>query len=104
MIDLVIPRGGKELIRAVVEGSTIPVIMHYEGVCHTYVDEAADIPMAVQICFNAKVQRPGVCNAMETLLVHEKIAPAFFKKCSLRTARPASRSAAARGRRSSRRG
>ena len=80
VIDLVIPRGGKELIRAVVEGSTIPVIFHYEGVCHTYVDEAADVAMAVKVCFNAKVQRPGVCNAMETLLVHEKIAPAFFRK------------------------
>jgi len=80
VIDLVIPRGGKELIRAVVEGSTIPVIFHYEGVCHTYVDESADVPMAVRVCFNAKVQRPGVCNAMETLLVHERIAPAFFKK------------------------
>jgi glutamate-5-semialdehyde dehydrogenase len=80
VIDLVIPRGGKELIRAVVEGSTIPVIFHYEGVCHTYVDESADIPMAVKVCFNAKVQRPGVCNAMETLLVHERIARAFFTK------------------------
>ncbi|HWR97738.1 MAG TPA: glutamate-5-semialdehyde dehydrogenase [Candidatus Methanoperedens sp.] len=80
VIDLVIPRGGKELIRAVVEGSTIPVIFHYEGVCHTYVDEGADVPMAVKVCFNAKVQRPGVCNAMETLLVHEGVAPAFFRK------------------------
>jgi glutamate-5-semialdehyde dehydrogenase len=80
VIDLVIPRGGKELIRAVVEGSTIPVIFHYEGVCHTYVDEGADIPMAAKVCFNAKVQRPGVCNAMETLLVHERIAPAFFRR------------------------
>jgi glutamate-5-semialdehyde dehydrogenase len=73
-IDLVIPRGGKGLIRAVVEQSTIPVIMHYEGICHTYVDEDADLAMARRICFNAKVQRPGVCNAMETLLVHREIA------------------------------
>jgi glutamate-5-semialdehyde dehydrogenase len=73
-IDLVIPRGGKGLIRTVVEQSTIPVIMHYEGICHTYVDEDADLAMARRICFNAKVQRPGVCNAMETLLVHREIA------------------------------
>ncbi len=77
-IDLVIPRGGKGLIRAVVEASTIPVIMHYEGVCHTYVDEDADLEMALRVCFNAKVQRPGVCNAMETLLVHENIADEFL--------------------------
>ncbi len=79
VVDLVIPRGGKELIRAVVEGSTIPVIFHYEGICHTYVDDGADLAMAVKVCFNAKVQRPGVCNAMETLLVHERVAPAFFR-------------------------
>jgi glutamate-5-semialdehyde dehydrogenase len=79
-IDLVIPRGGKGLIRTVVENSTIPVIMHYEGVCHTFVDENADIDMAVKVCFNAKVQRPGVCNAMETLLVHQGIAPAFLER------------------------
>jgi glutamate-5-semialdehyde dehydrogenase len=77
-IDLVIPRGGEELIRSVVENSTIPVIMHYKGVCHTFVDEDADLEMAVRVCFNAKVQRPGVCNAMETLLVHRRIAAEFL--------------------------
>jgi glutamate-5-semialdehyde dehydrogenase len=79
-IDLVIPRGGKGLIRTVVENSTIPVIMHYEGICHTYVDEDADLESAVRICFNAKVQRPGVCNAMEALLVHQLVAPAFLER------------------------
>ncbi len=79
-VDLVIPRGGKELIRAVVEQSRIPVVFHYEGVCHTYVDEGADLAMAERVCFNAKVQRPGVCNAMETLLVHAKAAPAFLRR------------------------
>ncbi len=70
-IDLIIPRGGEGLIRFVVEHSRIPVIKHYKGVCHVYVDEGADPEMAKRICVNAKVQRPGVCNAMETLLVHE---------------------------------
>lgn len=73
-IDLVIPRGGEELIRFVTAHSKIPVIKHYKGVCHVFVDESADPEMAVQVCLNAKVQRPGVCNAMETLLVHEKVA------------------------------
>lgn len=79
-IDLIIPRGGEELIRFVTEHSRIPVIKHYKGVCHIFVDESADIEMAFRICLNAKVQRPGVCNAMETLLVHEKIAPRFLPK------------------------
>ena len=79
-IDLVIPRGGKSLIRAVVEGSTIPVIKHYEGICHTYVDESADLDMAVAICRHAKCQRPATCNAMETLLVHEGIAREFLAR------------------------
>jgi glutamate-5-semialdehyde dehydrogenase len=79
-IDLVIPRGGKGLIRSVVENSTIPVIMHYEGICHIYVDEDADLEKAARICLNAKVQRPGVCNAMETMLVHEGAAPAFLER------------------------
>ena len=70
-IDLVIPRGGERLIRAVVEQSTIPVIKHYKGVCHVYIDEFADPAMAAEIALNAKCQRPGVCNAMETLLVHQ---------------------------------
>ena len=77
-IDVIIPRGGEELIRAVVSQSKIPVIKHYKGVCHVYVDAAADCGMAERICLNAKTQRPGVCNAMETLLIHEQIAPAFL--------------------------
>jgi glutamate-5-semialdehyde dehydrogenase len=79
-IDLIIPRGGEELIRTVVAQSKIPVIKHYKGVCHIFVDATADINMAVNICTNAKVQRPAVCNAMETLLVHADIAPAFLPK------------------------
>ena len=77
-IDLIIPRGGEELIRAVVANSKVPVIEHYKGVCHVYVDNEASLEMAERICFNAKVQRPSVCNAMETLLVHEGIAPRFL--------------------------
>ncbi len=79
-IDLIIPRGGEGLIRFVVENSKIPVIKHYKGVCHVFVDEFADLDMAESIAFNAKVQRPGVCNAMETLLVHKDIAPAFLPR------------------------
>ncbi len=77
-VDVVIPRGGEGLIRAVAEGSTIPVIKHYKGVCITYVDEFANLKMAEDVCFNAKVQRPGTCNAMETMLVHEKVATTFL--------------------------
>ncbi len=77
-IDVIIPRGGEELIRFVVAHSKIPVIKHYKGVCHVFVDASADLAMAQTICFNAKVQRPGVCNAMETLLVHRTIAPQFL--------------------------
>jgi glutamate-5-semialdehyde dehydrogenase len=77
-IDLVIPRGGEELIRAVATNSRVPVIKHYKGVCHVYVDSDASWDMAERICMNAKVQRPSVCNAMETLLVHEAIAAAFL--------------------------
>ncbi len=77
-IDLVMPRGGEELINFVSEKSRIPVIKHYKGVCHTYVDEEADLNMAERICLNAKVQRPGVCNAMETLLVHKDVAVRFL--------------------------
>lgn len=77
-VDLVIPRGGEALIRAVTEQAHVPVIKHYKGVCHTYVDESADLDMALQIAENAKCQRPGVCNAMETLLVHEKVAKPFL--------------------------
>jgi glutamate-5-semialdehyde dehydrogenase len=77
-VDLIIPRGGEELIRAVVNQSRIPVIKHYKGVCHIFVDADADLDMAVSICMNAKVQRPGVCNAMETLLVHAQAATRFL--------------------------
>lgn len=77
-IDLIIPRGGEGLIRFVVENSKIPVLKHYKGVCHVYVDEGADLKMAEDICFNAKVQRPGVCNAMETMLVHKSAAQNFL--------------------------
>ncbi len=79
-IDLIIPRGGEGLIRYVSENSRIPVIKHYKGVCHTYVDASADETMAEEICMNAKVQRPGVCNAMETLLIHRDIAPTFLPR------------------------
>ena len=79
-IDLIIPRGGEALIRFVTTHSKIPVIKHYKGVCHIFVDETADPEMALRICLNAKVQRPGVCNAMETLLVHERIAGGFLPK------------------------
>ncbi len=79
-IDLIIPRGGKELIRFVKNHSKIPVIKHYKGVCHIFVDETADLEMASLVCLNAKVQRPGVCNALETLLVHEKVASRFLPK------------------------
>jgi glutamate-5-semialdehyde dehydrogenase len=83
-IDLVIPRGGENLINMIMENARVPVIKHYKGVCHTYVDASADLEMALAICENAKCQRPGVCNAMESLLLHEKIAakflPAFAKR------------------------
>lgn len=78
LVDVVIPRGGAGLIKMVVMNATVPVIETGAGVCHTYVDAKADIPMAVKICLNAKVQRPSVCNAMETLLVHKNIAPKFL--------------------------
>ncbi|OGW56738.1 MAG: glutamate-5-semialdehyde dehydrogenase [Nitrospirae bacterium RBG_16_43_8] len=78
IIDLIIPRGGEGLIRTVTANSRIPVLKHYKGVCHVFVDRAADLKMAEDICFNAKVQRPGTCNAMETMLVDKKIAKAFL--------------------------
>ena len=78
MIDVVIPRGGKRLIKAVVDNSRIPVIKHYEGICHVYIDAGADLEMAHKITTNAKVQRPGVCNAAETLLVHAEVAEEFL--------------------------
>ena len=77
-IDLVIPRGGHSLIRTVVENSTIPVIKHDKGLCHVYIDSEADLEMGKKIAFNAKVQRPSVCNAMETLLVHKDVAGSFL--------------------------
>ena len=79
-LDLIIPRGGEGLIRAVTEMAYVPVIKHYKGICHTYVDASADLEMAWRIAENAKCQRPGVCNAMETLLVHKDIADAFLPK------------------------
>ncbi|HUL21622.1 MAG TPA: glutamate-5-semialdehyde dehydrogenase [Thermodesulfobacteriota bacterium] len=79
-IDLIIPRGGEELIRFVAHHSKIPVIKHYKGVCHIFVDETVDLKMATRVCVNAKVQRPGVCNAVETLLVHEKVARRFLPR------------------------
>ena len=78
LIDLVIPRGGESLIKKVVEEATIPVIKHYKGVCHLFVDKSADFAMALDIVENAKVQRPAVCNAIETLLVHKDIAEKFL--------------------------
>jgi len=84
LVDLIIPRGGEGLIRFVAENSRIPVLKHYKGVCHIFVDEGADPDLAEAVCFNAKVQRPGVCNAMETLLVHEKIAPEFLPRMNQR--------------------
>ena len=80
LIDLIIPRGGESLIRFVVENSRIPVIKHYKGVCHIFVDAAADHSMAENIIANAKAQRPGVCNSLETLLVHRDIAPGFIPR------------------------
>ncbi|MEI8012208.1 MAG: glutamate-5-semialdehyde dehydrogenase [Candidatus Omnitrophota bacterium] len=77
-VDLVVPRGGEGLIRFVAEHSRIPVVKHYKGVCHTYVSDKADLTKAAAICFNAKVQRPGVCNAMEKMLVHEAVAKVFL--------------------------
>ena len=77
-VDLCMPRGGEGLIRAVAECSKVPVIKHYKGVCHVYVDGEADLKMAEEITYNAKVQRPAVCNAMETLLVDKAVADKFL--------------------------
>jgi glutamate-5-semialdehyde dehydrogenase len=83
-VDLVIPRGGEGLVRYVTQNATVPVIQHYKGVCHVYVDSQADLKMAEEIAFNAKVGRPGVCNAMETLLLHRDVArdlvPILFER------------------------
>lgn len=77
-IDVIIPRGGEQLIELVANKSRIPVIKHYKGICHVYVSDKADLNMAEKICYNAKVQKPGVCNAMETMLVHKSIAQKFL--------------------------
>jgi glutamate-5-semialdehyde dehydrogenase len=78
IVDLIIPRGGEGLIRTVTENSRIPVLKHYKGVCHVFVDRDADLEMASEICLNAKVQRPGTCNAMETLLIDRPVAKRFI--------------------------
>jgi glutamate-5-semialdehyde dehydrogenase len=85
-IDLIVPRGGQALISRVAEEATVPAITGGVGVCHTYVDSAADPDMAVEIVFNAKVQRPSVCNALDTILVHSRIAPSYLPKAAIRLA------------------
>ncbi len=77
LVDLIIPRGGKSL-KAALAGSEVPVLPHFDGICHTYVDRSADLKMAEEICFNAKCSRPSVCNAMETMLVHRAVADKFL--------------------------
>jgi len=83
VVDLIIPRGGKELKEALA-GSAVPVLPHFDGICHTYVDRAANLKMAEEICFNAKCSRPSVCNAMETMLVHREIAGRFLPAMAAR--------------------
>lgn len=78
LVDVAIPRGGERLVRAMCEAALVPVLKHYKGVCHIYVDDRADLAMALSILDNAKRQRPGACNAAECLLVHEKLAPLFL--------------------------
>lgn len=80
LIDLAIPRGGESLIRFVAEHARVPVIKHYKGVCHLYVDRAADLELALNLLVDGKASRPGVCNALETMLVHQDIAPAFVPR------------------------
>jgi len=80
LIDLVIPRGGEGLIRFVSKNSSIPVIKHYKGVCHMYIDDSADLDMAIDLFIDGKTSRPSVCNSLETLLVNEKVAEEFFQK------------------------
>ena len=82
LVDVIIPRGGESLIRFVANESRIPVLKHYKGVCHAFVDQSVDLDMAVDICINSKCHRPGVCNALETMLVHEAIAGEFLPKCA----------------------
>ncbi|MDX9794202.1 MAG: glutamate-5-semialdehyde dehydrogenase, partial [Kiritimatiellia bacterium] len=88
-VDVVIPRGGESLIRAVVDQARVPVLKHYKGVCHVFVDADADFDQALAIVENAKCQRPGVCNALETLLVHAQAAAAFLPKLAAMSARRA---------------
>ncbi|MDA0322144.1 MAG: glutamate-5-semialdehyde dehydrogenase [Verrucomicrobia bacterium] len=83
-VDMIIPRGGEGLIKAVSEQALVPVVKHYKGVCHTYVDQSANLEQAMNISMNAKTQRPGVCNAMETLLVHEAVAAEFLPEIGKR--------------------
>ena len=83
-IDVIIPRGGENLVRAVTEAATMPVLKHFKGVCHLFVDESADLEAAENIAFNGKVQRPGVCNALECLLVHKNVAEAFLPRVAAR--------------------
>ena len=85
-IDLIVPRGGKALIEAVVSAARMPVIKHSDGICIAYIDREADLEMAVEIAFNGKTQRPGVCNALETVLVHREVAPEFLRKLAPRFA------------------
>ncbi len=80
LVDLIIPRGSNELVRSIQETTKIPVLGHAAGICHTYVHEDADVPLAIRVCFDAKVQYPAVCNAMETLLVNRKVAKDFLPK------------------------
>src|SRR5205814_270471 len=84
LIDLVIPRGGEALIRFVAEHSRIPVIKHFRGNCHVFVERTADELAGLEICYNSKVQRPGVCNAVETILIDDAIAPTFLPKLAER--------------------
>ena len=98
-IDLCMPRGGEGLIRAVADCSKVPVIKHYKGVCHVFVDADADLKMAGEIALNAKVQRPAVCNAMETLLVDKAVAEKFLPAIGAETVREARRDCAATKRR-----
>ncbi|WP_297216660.1 glutamate-5-semialdehyde dehydrogenase [uncultured Desulfovibrio sp.] len=83
-IDVIIPRGGESLVRTVTEAATMPVLKHFKGVCHLFVDQSADLEAAENIAFNAKVQRPGVCNALECLLVHRDVAGAFLPRVAAR--------------------
>jgi glutamate-5-semialdehyde dehydrogenase len=87
LIDVLIPRGGKSLIKTVVEQASVPVLETGEGICHTYIDAAADLDMALDIAENAKCSRPSVCNAMETLLVHQAIAKEFLPRLAERLAK-----------------